>query len=124
MVSQKLPNTSRVITLSELKSHNTRSSAWVAIRGKVYDITEFISRHPGGDEVLLFAAGKDATTVFETYHSLNGAASLVLKKYCIGEIRENELPVFPEPNAFFKTVKSVGFEFILLKSYCTFEIHD
>ena len=30
----------------------------------VYDITNFIERHPGGEDILLFAAGRDATQVY------------------------------------------------------------
>lgn len=51
-------------TWEELAKHNTRSDAYVAIRGNVYDITSFIARHPGGEDILLFAAGRDATQVF------------------------------------------------------------
>ena len=35
-----------VITLQELKQHNTESSLWTAIAGKVYDLTDFLEEHP------------------------------------------------------------------------------
>lgn len=35
---------------------------------KVYDITAFLWNHPGGQEVLLPWAGKDATEAFATAH--------------------------------------------------------
>ncbi|KAG5462919.1 MAG: cytochrome b5-like heme/steroid binding domain-containing protein, partial [Olpidium bornovanus] len=53
----------RPFTWQELATHNTRQDAYVAVRGKVYDVTEFISRHPGGEDTLLLAAGRDATLV-------------------------------------------------------------
>jgi cytochrome b involved in lipid metabolism len=31
----------------------------------VYDVTKFIDEHPGGDDVILAEAGKDATQAFE-----------------------------------------------------------
>ena len=34
-------STERIISIEELKQHNTESSAWVAIDGKVYDLTDF-----------------------------------------------------------------------------------
>ncbi|CAG8584421.1 3389_t:CDS:2 [Acaulospora colombiana] len=65
-------------TWEELSKHNTRNSAYVAVRGNVYDITDFIERHPGGEDILLFAAGRDVTQAFETYHEL-GKPDIVLK---------------------------------------------
>ncbi|KAF8759669.1 FMN-dependent dehydrogenase [Rhizoctonia solani] len=38
------------------------------VSGKVYDVTEFISEHPGGSAVLLKHAGKDATAAYEMAH--------------------------------------------------------
>jgi cytochrome b involved in lipid metabolism len=32
---------------TELAQHNTPKSLMVAIRGRVYDVTEFLDRHPG-----------------------------------------------------------------------------
>ena len=51
-------------TWEELASHNKADDAYVAVRGNVYDITNFIKRHPGGQDILLFAAGRDATQVY------------------------------------------------------------
>lgn len=50
-------------TWEELSKHNKSDDAYVAIRGNVYDITKFIKHHPGGEDILLFAAGRDATQV-------------------------------------------------------------
>jgi len=51
-------------TLTEVATHNSAASCWMAIRGKVYDVTSFISRHPGGNNILK-GCGKDATSLFE-----------------------------------------------------------
>lgn len=32
----------------ELARHNTREDAWLAIRGKVYNVTRYMDFHPGG----------------------------------------------------------------------------
>merc|ERR1712146_777613 len=32
----------------ELRRHNHEGSAWVAIEGKVYDLTDFLEEHPAG----------------------------------------------------------------------------
>eukprot|EP01035_Chromulina_nebulosa_P017165 gene17165-22680_t len=59
----------RDITFEEVRAHRTRSSGWIAVHGKVYDITSFIGRHPGGS-VILTSLGRDATVLFETHHNL------------------------------------------------------
>lgn len=45
-------------TLEEVSEHKGKSSCWFVVHGKVYDVTKFLEEHPGGDEVLLEAAGK------------------------------------------------------------------
>mmetsp|Transcript_5702 Transcript_5702/g.12421 ORF Transcript_5702/g.12421 Transcript_5702/m.12421 type:complete len:544 (-) Transcript_5702:174-1805(-) len=83
----------KTFSISDLASHNTPSSAWCAIHATdstgaytsghvVLDITSFASKHPGGDLILL-AAGKDASVLFETYHPRGVPHSLV-KKLQIG----------------------------------------
>lgn len=36
-----------VITLDELKTHNTKNSLWISIDDKVYDLTKWAAHHPG-----------------------------------------------------------------------------
>jgi cytochrome b involved in lipid metabolism len=48
-----------------VSGHKDRNSTWVAIHNKVYDVTKFLVEHPGGEEVLLDAAGAYATDSFE-----------------------------------------------------------
>jgi cytochrome b involved in lipid metabolism len=52
------------LTWQELKKHDNPSSAYVAINGKVYDVTSFLGNHPGGREFLLLNCGRDATLAF------------------------------------------------------------
>ncbi|KAK3745066.1 hypothetical protein QZH41_014564, partial [Actinostola sp. cb2023] len=86
----------KTFTWEELRQRNTKQQAYVAIRGKVYDVTKFIDRHPGGRDVLLMAAGRDVTMVFESYHAFSEKAPKVLEKYCVGELVSNKYPTYPE----------------------------
>lgn len=64
----------KIVTLDELALHNSlESGVWVAISGQVYDISTFISEHPGGEDILLEAAGTDVT---EDFFDLRIAAPL------------------------------------------------
>lgn len=55
-------------TLAQVAECNTTSSCWVIIRNKVYDVTDFIFNHPGGPQVIMDYAGKDATAAFVPIH--------------------------------------------------------
>ncbi|XP_015751649.1 PREDICTED: acyl-lipid (8-3)-desaturase-like [Acropora digitifera] len=92
-------------TWEELSSLNEEHNAHVAVRGKVYDVSKFLNRHPGGKDMLLMGAGRDVTVVFETYHAFSDSATKVLEKYHVGELISNEFPTFPQLGLFFQTVR-------------------
>ncbi|KAJ4728487.1 Cytochrome b5 [Melia azedarach] len=80
-----------VYTLSEVSEHNKRKDCWLVIEGQVYDVTKFLDDHPGGDEVLLSATGKDATDDFEDVgHS--SAAKAMMDEFYVGEIDSSTIP--------------------------------
>merc|ERR1712070_684683 len=55
-------------TLEEVAKHNSKASCWVVLDGKVLDVTNFLSEHPGGELAILTFAGKDATEEFNMIH--------------------------------------------------------
>jgi len=55
---------SNTYSLAEVAKHSSESDCWTMIDNKVYNVTSFISSHPGGEEILR-ACGKDATTLFK-----------------------------------------------------------
>ncbi|KAH7141869.1 FMN-dependent dehydrogenase-domain-containing protein [Dactylonectria macrodidyma] len=57
-----------MIPIAEVEKHNSRESCWVVIDGNVFDVTEFLNRHPGGSNVILRRAGMDATEEYEQVH--------------------------------------------------------
>ncbi|KAL0460480.1 UNVERIFIED_CONTAM: cytochrome [Sesamum latifolium] len=58
---------------------------------QVYDVTKFLDDHPGGDEVLVTATGKDATDDFEDVgHSATARA--MLEEYYVGDINSSSIP--------------------------------
>lgn len=48
-------------TWEEIQKHNLRTDKWLVIDRKVYNITRWSSRHPGGHRVIGHYAGEDAT---------------------------------------------------------------
>ncbi|KAK9090106.1 hypothetical protein Sjap_023283 [Stephania japonica] len=88
-----MPTLTKLYTMQEAAKHNTSDDCWVVVDGKVYDVTDYLDEHPGGDEVLLKATGKDATDEFEDAGHSKGAIEL-MQEYCIGELDPSE-PVIP-----------------------------
>jgi cytochrome b involved in lipid metabolism len=54
-------------TLDDIAAHDSSKDCWLAIEGRVYDITPYIAdrTHPGGSEILV-GCGLDATELFNT----------------------------------------------------------
>ncbi len=75
-------------TIEEVAQHNTPEDCWTAINGEVANITSFFGKHPGGDENLGKACGKEATEIFESIkkHDPNGYETL--KNFTIGMLKK------------------------------------
>ena len=80
----------------DVAQHDAESDCWMIIEGKVYDVTDYIQLHPGGDEILL-GCGRDATVLFTTRTTETGEtigsgeshssdADSTLRRYLIGEV--------------------------------------
>ncbi|XVE70165.1 hypothetical protein DITRI_Ditri10aG0050300 [Diplodiscus trichospermus] len=67
-----------VFTLSQVAQHKSKKDCWIVIDGRVLNVTKFLEEHPGGEEVLLESAGKDATQVFKDIGHSKMARNLVL----------------------------------------------
>ena len=52
---------------------------WV-LYGQTYTLDDFLQHHPGGDLALLLGAGRDATTLFEQYHSFPQRSAAALAR--------------------------------------------
>ncbi|CAA2955621.1 cytochrome b5 [Olea europaea var. sylvestris] len=60
---------------------------------QVYDVSSYLDEHPGGDDVLLRATGKDATDEFEDAGHSKSAREL-MESFCIGEL--DPTPAIPK----------------------------
>ena len=77
-----IPNYERKIKLKEVQKHGKKDDAWMALFGNVYNVTDWISIHPGGD-VILYGIGKDATDMFTGVGHQSDALQF-MEKYKIG----------------------------------------
>ncbi|KIR68597.1 L-mandelate dehydrogenase [Cryptococcus bacillisporus CA1873] len=67
-VSTVQPSGQKLVSFEEVQKHNKREDCWVIIDGKIYDVTDFLDNHPGGAEIIVANAGKDATKIFKPLH--------------------------------------------------------
>jgi monoamine oxidase len=72
-------------TMQEVKKHNKKSDAWLVINNKVYNVTNWIDKHPGG-KIIMKGVGKDATQLFLHYKHPSFVKESILPKYYIGDL--------------------------------------
>lgn len=51
------------------------------VHGKLYDLTKFVDRHPGGPDWLKYTVGGDITELFETHHMDDKVRDVLAKYY-------------------------------------------
>ncbi|CAM8983454.1 unnamed protein product [Rhodiola kirilowii] len=91
-------------TFQEVSQHDKFGDCWIVIHGKVYDVTTFLTEHPGGEEIILGCTGRDATREFEESDHSEEAKKLK-EKYYIGEIdSSSNVPIQP----YLITKKNIG----------------
>lgn len=72
------------LTIDVVAQHSTSRDCYLVIKKKVYDVSSYITIHPGGRSSITSRCGKEVTTIFASIHS-NFAWDL-LNKYYIGPL--------------------------------------
>lgn len=75
------------ITVKEVMSHNSPKDCWIVLNDDVYDVTEFLNKHPGGVSPLMEVAGKDATLKFIQVHSTTTLEKMKEQLVFVGKLR-------------------------------------
>uniref|UniRef100_A0A672TIC4 Cytochrome b5 heme-binding domain-containing protein n=1 Tax=Strigops habroptila TaxID=2489341 RepID=A0A672TIC4_STRHB len=92
----------RRFTWEEIGERNGRGQApqerWLVIERKVYDISHFCRRHPGGARLISSHAGQDATDAFVAFHVDKALVSKYLKPLQIGELAPDQPSIEPTKN--------------------------
>lgn len=82
-------------TFEEVTKHATKDTRiWVTFQKGIYDITDFISEHPGGEQILM-AAGNAVDPFWNLYSiHLNPHVYEILEQYRIGNLSDADLNDF------------------------------
>ncbi|XP_059620021.1 cytochrome b5 [Phlebotomus argentipes] len=87
-------------TREEISQQNGRDGkdCWLIIKNSVYNVTNYLQDHPGGDDLILEWAGKDGTKAFNDFgHSTDALRDLKMLK--IGEVVDEKILVKQSKNA-------------------------
>jgi len=75
-----------IFSLQIVAQHNSSTNCWTAINGNVYDITSFVSQHPGGVDKISRLCGIDGTAQFTNQHGSTKKAQASLSLLKIGQL--------------------------------------
>jgi hypothetical protein len=75
-------------TMTQVRANDSARSCWTAIDGFVYDLTRWISNHPGGSGAILFLCGTDGTNAFKAQHENESRPAIRLDIYKLGPLNK------------------------------------
>ncbi|KAL5724837.1 Cytochrome b5 isoform A [Ranunculus cassubicifolius] len=93
-----MPTLTKLYSMKEAAEHNKKDDCWIVVDGKVYDVSDYLDEHPGGDDVLLTATGRDATEDFEDAGHSKDAIKL-MEEFCIGELDPEPTPIIEDTSS-------------------------
>jgi 4-hydroxysphinganine ceramide fatty acyl 2-hydroxylase len=96
-MSTSKPRRIRLLARDEVAQHRSDSSCWVVLDRNVYDVSSFLSSHPGGDGYILGAAGPDdIRATMEEYKHTSKAYELLQTLPFVGRLGAGEVIVSDE----------------------------
>ena len=74
-------------TKADVAKRDTAANCWTIIGNKVYDLSNWVSRHPGGSSSIASLCGIDGTSRFKNQHGSSGKPNFTLDSYYIGDLK-------------------------------------
>jgi cytochrome b involved in lipid metabolism len=78
--------TGATYTLAQVATHANGGDCWTTVNGLVYDVTSFISEHPGGSGAILGLCGIDGSAAFNDQHGGQRRPANELASFKIGTL--------------------------------------
>ncbi|OQE37111.1 hypothetical protein PENCOP_c010G01833 [Penicillium coprophilum] len=86
-----------LLSAQEVIKHCETDDCWIVVGNKVWDLTHFASAHPGGANVILEFAGRDATHAFYQVHSDGLIESTLASSKYMGDLDPSSIDDFSKP---------------------------
>uniref|UniRef100_A0A8C5Y144 Fatty acid desaturase 3 n=1 Tax=Microcebus murinus TaxID=30608 RepID=A0A8C5Y144_MICMU len=74
----------------QIRQHDLPGDKWLVIERRVYDISRWAQRHPGGSRLIGHHGAEDATDAFHAFHQDLGFVRKFLQPLLIGELAPEE----------------------------------
>ena len=79
-------NTLTKYSIIDIQKHNNPSDCWTAINDKVYNLTEWINKHPGGAKEIISLCGIDGSLGYNAQHGGKRKPANELANFLIGDL--------------------------------------
>jgi cytochrome b involved in lipid metabolism len=83
----------------QVSSHATSGDCWSAVNGSVYNLSGWVSKHPGGSAVIIGMCGGDGSGSFNGRHSTSSKAKAALTPFLLGTYTGGPGPAPVAPSA-------------------------
>jgi len=90
------PSAAATYTAAEVAKHNTGTDCWSVVNKNVYDLTSYVSSHPGGSAVIKAICGKDGSAAFSGQHGGAKTPASVLASFKLGALSTTAAGTLPE----------------------------
>ena len=74
-------------TRADVAQRNTPNNCWTIINNNVYDLTSWISAHPGGPSAIRALCGIDGSATFRSMHENESRPMRELNRYLLGPLK-------------------------------------
>jgi cytochrome b involved in lipid metabolism len=73
--------------MAEVAERNDAADCWTVIDDRVFDLTDWIARHPGGASPIESLCGRDGTSTFNAQHQGQPRPTTQLDAFVIGVLQ-------------------------------------
>ncbi len=76
----------KTFSMDQVKQANLETNCWAVVSGGVYNLTDWIAKHPGGSKAIISLCGTDGTDAFISKHGSSDKAKAALASFKIGDL--------------------------------------